>query len=65
MTRILLLGLEPETVDFSDSALPPAMTVVHPSVATEASPPQRFLIITDLNDPSRIVLRQAGSSNGP
>ena len=26
MTRILLLGLDPETVDFSDSALPPAMT---------------------------------------
>jgi len=27
MTRILLLGLEPETVDFSDPALPPGMTV--------------------------------------
>jgi len=26
MTRILLLGLDPETVDFSDPALPPAMT---------------------------------------
>jgi hypothetical protein len=26
MTRILLLGLEPETVDFSDPALPPGMT---------------------------------------
>ena len=25
MTRILLLGLEPETVDFSDAALPPGM----------------------------------------
>ena len=25
MTRILLLGLEPETVDFSDPALPPGM----------------------------------------
>ena len=26
MTRILLLGLDPETVDFSDPALPPGMT---------------------------------------
>ena len=27
MPRILLLGLDPETVDFSDPALPPGMTV--------------------------------------
>jgi hypothetical protein len=27
MARILLLGLDPETVDFSDPALPPGMTV--------------------------------------
>ena len=27
MTRILLLGLDPEVVDFSDPALPPGMTV--------------------------------------
>ena len=26
MTRILLVGWEPETVDFSDPALPPGMT---------------------------------------
>jgi hypothetical protein len=26
MTRILLLGLDPETVDFSDPALPPGLT---------------------------------------
>jgi len=26
MTRVLLLGLDPETVDFSDPALPPGMT---------------------------------------
>ena len=25
MTRILLLGLDPETVDYSDPALPPGM----------------------------------------
>jgi hypothetical protein len=35
MTRILLLGLDPETVDFSDPALPPGMTVqkVHAGIA--------------------------------
>jgi hypothetical protein len=35
MTRILLLGLEPETVDFSDPALPPGMSVekVHAGIA--------------------------------
>ena len=27
MTRVLLLGYDPETVDFSDPALPPGMTV--------------------------------------
>ena len=43
----------------------PLKTLVHPGAVTEASPPQRFLIITDLNDPSRVVLRQADSSNGP
>src|ERR1700745_2475616 len=26
MTRVLLIGLDPETVDFSDPALPPGMT---------------------------------------
>ena len=26
MTRVLLVGLDPETVDFSDPALPPGMT---------------------------------------
>ena len=26
MSRILLLGLDPETVDYSDPALPPGMT---------------------------------------
>jgi hypothetical protein len=27
MARVLLLGYDPETVDFSDPALPPGMTV--------------------------------------
>lgn len=42
----------------------PLKTLAHPDAAIEASPPQRFLIITDLDDPSRVVLRQAGSSKG-
>jgi len=35
MTRILLVGYDPETVDFSDPALPPGMTVekVHAGLA--------------------------------
>jgi hypothetical protein len=35
MARILLLGLDPETVDFSDPALPPGMTIekVHAGIA--------------------------------
>ena len=35
MSRILLLGLDPESVDYSDPALPPGMTAekVHAAVA--------------------------------
>jgi hypothetical protein len=35
MTRVLLIGLEPETVDYSDPALPPGMTAekVHAGIA--------------------------------
>ena len=35
MTRVLLLGYDPETVDFSDPTLPPGMTVekVHAGIA--------------------------------
>jgi hypothetical protein len=35
MTRILLVGLDPETVDFSDPALPPGMSVekIHAGIA--------------------------------
>jgi hypothetical protein len=35
MTRVLLLGYDPETVDFSDPALPPGMSVekVHAGIA--------------------------------
>lgn len=44
--------------------LGPLKTLVRSSAATDGTLPQRFLIITDLNDPSRVVLRQAGSSKG-
>jgi hypothetical protein len=43
----------------------PLRTLVRPGAATDGSSPERFLIITEFNDPSRVVLRQAGSSNGP
>src|SRR6266567_487303 len=43
----------------------PLKALVHSGAATEASPPPRFLIITEVNDPSRVVLRQAGLSTGP
>ena len=44
--------------------LGPLKTLVRSGAATDGTLPQRFLIITDLNDPSRVVLRQAGSSKG-
>jgi len=43
----------------------PLKALVHTGMATETAPPQRFLIITDLNDPSRVILRQTSSSDGP
>jgi hypothetical protein len=44
--------------------LGPLKTLVRSGAAADGALPQRFLIITDLNDPSRVVLRQAGSSKG-
>ena len=37
MTRILLLGYAPETVDYSDPALPPGMSAekIHAAIAAE------------------------------
>ena len=46
-------------------ALGPLKALVRPGTATDGTLPQRFLIITDLNDPSRVVLRQASSQKGP
>lgn len=37
MTRVLLLGLDPVTVDFSDPALPPGMTVEKVHAGIEVS----------------------------
>jgi hypothetical protein len=37
MTRILLVGYDPETVDFSDPALPPGMTVEKVRAGLEAA----------------------------
>lgn len=45
--------------------LGPLKALVRSGATIDGTFPQRFLIITDLNDPSRVVLRQAGSSKGP
>jgi len=45
-------------------ALGSLKTLVRSETSTDGTLPQRFLIITDFNDPSRVVLRQASSSQG-
>jgi YVTN family beta-propeller protein len=45
-------------------ALGSLKALVRSGAAIDGSLPRRFLIITDLNDPSRVVLRQAGSPKG-
>ena len=45
-------------------ALGPLKALVRSGAATDGTLPRRFLIITDFNDPSRVVLRQAGPSKG-
>jgi YVTN family beta-propeller protein len=45
-------------------ALGSLKALVRSGTAIDGVLPQRFLIITDLNDPSRVVLRQVGSSKG-
>jgi YVTN family beta-propeller protein len=42
-------------------ALGPLKAFIPSGAATDGTLPRRFLIITELNDPSRVVLRQAGS----
>jgi YVTN family beta-propeller protein len=46
-------------------AVGPLKALVHPGAGIDASAVRRFLIITDLNNPSRVVLQQASSSMGP
>jgi len=43
----------------------PLKVLARPSEAAVGLPAQRFLIVTDLNDSSRVVLRQTGSPDGP
>ena len=45
-------------------ALGSLKVLVRSDSSTDGTLPQRFLIIADLTDPSRVVLRQAGSSKG-
>ena len=61
MSRILLLGLVPETVDFSDPALPPGMTAekVHAGIAVAL---KQF---TDRGWESDVGLIQPDETAGP
>jgi len=43
----------------------PLKVLVRPGAETDGSFSKRFLIITDLNNPSQVVLGQANSSNAP
>ena len=43
----------------------PLKVLARPSEAAVGLPAQRFLIVTDLNDSSRVVLRQTSSPDGP
>lgn len=43
----------------------PLKVLVRPGAATHGSSPKRYLIITDLNNPSQVVLGQASSSKPP
>ena len=45
-------------------ALGSLKALVRSEASTDGTLPQRFLIITDFDDPSRVVLRQANSSKG-
>jgi hypothetical protein len=41
----------------------PLKTLVSGAGAAPNAPLRRFLIVSELNDPSQVVLRQAGSNN--
>jgi hypothetical protein len=63
MTRILLLGLDPETVDYSDRALPPGMTAekVRSGIAVALKPDVGFIRPDETAGPA--VERQLRSTN--
>ncbi|HVO58123.1 MAG TPA: YncE family protein [Dongiaceae bacterium] len=46
-------------------AIGPLKVVAGSSAASAGSPTQRFLIVTNVDDPSRVVLRQTSSPDGP
>lgn len=46
-------------------AIGPLKTLARDARAAAGVPSQRFLIVTELNDPSQVVLRQADASSGP
>jgi YVTN family beta-propeller protein len=43
----------------------PLKTLVSSAAASAGAPSRRFLIVTELNDPSKVVLRQTATSTGP
>jgi len=43
----------------------PLKTLVSSAAASTGAPSRRFLIVTELNDPSKVVLRQTATSTGP
>jgi YVTN family beta-propeller protein len=46
-------------------AIGPLKTLADAAGAVASKPPRRFLIVSELKDPSRVVLRQADVSTGP
>jgi YVTN family beta-propeller protein len=46
-------------------AIGPLKTLSGSSAASAGVPPRRFLIVSELNDPSQVVLRQSSTSSGP
>jgi len=43
----------------------PLKTLASSAAASAGAPSRRFLIVTELNDPSKVVLRQTATSTGP
>ena len=43
----------------------PLKTLVSSAAASAGAPPRRFLIVTEINDPAKVVLRQTATSTSP